>query len=72
MKLEVADDCRVQKRHGVGGDGIAKPRMKFFGYRSAADDVAPFEYRDFEPRRGQIRGADQSVVASADNHRVAR
>ena len=46
--------------------------MKFFGYRSAADDIAPFEYRDFESGRGQIRGANQSVVTSADDYGVAR
>ena len=45
--------------------------MEFLGDRRAADDRAALEHRDLEPGRGQVGGADQAVMAAADDERVA-
>jgi hypothetical protein len=71
-QFELADDFGVEQRHRVRGHGIAESRVKFFGHRGSPDDGAPFEHGDFEAGRRQIRGADQPIVASADNHHVAQ
>ena len=49
---------------------MRKPGMKLLGDRGAADDVASFENGDFQTRRRQVGGADESVVAAADDQRV--
>src|SRR5271155_4382428 len=71
-QLQVADDLRIQQRYRVGGDRIAKTRMKFLGDRRAAHHVARLEYGDFEPRRREIRGAHQPIVAAADDDGVTQ
>jgi hypothetical protein len=44
--------------------------MEFLGDRGSAHDTAPFEHGDPETRRGKISGADETVVAAADDHHV--
>ena len=50
---------------GGGGDAIARP--DFFGDRAAADQLAAFEHQHAASGSGQIRGADQAVVAGAND-----
>ena len=59
IELEVADDCRVQKRDCVGGDGIPKAGVKLLGDRRAADLRPAFEHRDFEAGHREIGGGDE-------------
>ena len=61
MKIEVADDFRVQERDRIGGDGVAKAGMEFLGDRRAADDGAALEHDDFEPRGGEIGRGDKPL-----------
>ena len=70
MKFEIADDCRVQKRDGVGGDGIAEAGMKLLGHRRAADLRPALEHGDFEAGHGEIGGGDEAVMAAADDDDV--
>ena len=44
--------------------------MEFLGDRGAADDVAALEHADRLPAGGEIRGADEAVVAAADDDDV--
>ena len=70
VKLEIADDRRVQKRDRVGGDRIAKAGVKFLGDRRAADLRPALEHRDLEAGHGEIGGGDKAVVAAADDDDV--
>ena len=69
-QIQVADDLRVEERNRVCRHGVAKAGMKFLGDGGAADDVASFENGDFQASRRQVGGADESVVAAADDQRV--
>src|SRR3954464_4515712 len=46
--------------------------MEFLGDRGSANDTAPFEHGDPETRRGKIRGADEAVVAAADDQCITQ
>ncbi len=70
MKLEVADDRRVQERDGVGGDRIAEAGMKLLGDRRPADLRAALEHRHFEAGHCEIGGGDEAVVTAADDDDV--
>ena len=70
MEVEIADDCRAQKRDRIGGDGIAEAGMEFLRRRRAADLRPALEHRDFEPGGGEIGGGDKAVVAAADDDDV--
>ncbi len=70
MKIEVADDLRVQERDGVGGDGIAEAGMEFLGDRRAADLRPALEHRDLEAGHGEIGRGDKAVVTAADDDDV--
>src|SRR4029077_13480942 len=69
-ELEVADDLGIEERDRVGGDRVAKSRVKLCGDRRAADDSAPLEHDHLEPRRREIRGAYEAVVTAADDQGV--
>src|SRR5271166_5543620 len=71
MKIEVADDFRVEKRDRVGGDGIAEAGVEFLGDRRAADNRPALKHGDFEPRGGEIGGRDKAIVTPADDDDVA-
>ena len=49
MKIEIAEDFRVEQRDGVGGDGIAEAGVKFLGDRRAADDARRSSTMTFSP-----------------------
>ena len=44
--------------------------MEFLGDRGAADDRATLEHAHRHAGRGEVRGADKTVVAAADDHHV--
>ncbi len=69
-KPQIGDDFRIEQRDRVGGDRIAKSRMKFFRDRRAADDAAPLQHHDLAPGHRQIGGADEAVVPAPDDDRV--
>ncbi len=66
-EIEVGDDLGVQQADRVRSRGVAESRMERFGYGGAADDGAAFEHPDRKSGAGQIAGADEAVVAAADN-----
>src|ERR1700681_3478726 len=70
-QLQLADDLRIKQRDRVGRHRIAESRMKFLGDRRAADHRTSLEQRDLESGRGQVRGADQAVMAAADDQGIA-
>jgi hypothetical protein len=41
--------------------------MEFLGDRGAADDLAALDDDDLQSLRGEIAGADEAVVAGADD-----
>ena len=67
---EIGDHLGMQQAHRVAGGGIAKAGEKFLRDGRAANDIAPFDQAHFQPRASQITGAHQTIVASADDHRV--
>src|SRR5690606_3849804 len=56
---------------GVAGHRVAEARVEFLRHRRAADDAAPFEHAHLQPGAGEVGGADQAVVAAADDQYVA-
>ena len=70
VKLEVADDCRVEKRNCVGGDRIAEAGVKFLGDRRPADLRPALEHRDLEAGGGEIGRGGKAVVTAADDDDV--
>ena len=44
--------------------------MEFLGDRRAADDVPALQHPHLQPGRGQVGGADQAVVAAADDQDI--
>ena len=69
-QLELADDLRAEQRHDVREDRESEAREDLLGDRRAAEDVALFEDQGLHPGPGEIRGADEAVVAAADDDRV--
>src|SRR5439155_727799 len=69
-ELELADDPRPQQRDDVAEDRKPKPREDLLGDRRAAHEVAAFEDEGLQPGTGEVRGADEAVVAAADDDRV--
>ncbi len=69
-QLELADDLGAEQRHDVREDREPEAREELLGDRRAAEDVAPLEDERLHPGAGEIRGADQAVVAAADDDRV--
>src|SRR5208283_4578186 len=72
VQVKFTDDLRIEQRHRVGRDRIAKSGMKFLGHCGAADHAAPLEHRHLEARRRQVRRAHQAVVTGADDHGIAQ
>jgi hypothetical protein len=44
--------------------------MKFVSDRGSADLGVSFKYEWLEPGSGQIKGSNQAVVATADDHDI--
>ena len=64
---EVGNDLRVKQADRVARCRIAKARMKFLGDRCAADHAAPFKHAHSEASARKIAGADEAVVAAAND-----
>ena len=69
-QLEVADDLGPEQRDDVAEDREAEAREELLGHRGAAQDVALLEDEGLHAGAGEIGGADQAVVAAADDDRV--
>src|SRR5690606_38256828 len=69
-QAQVADHPRVQQADGVAGQRVAEARVELLGHGGAADHPAPLQHPDLQPGRGQVGGADQAVVAAADDQDV--
>ena len=70
VQVEIGDDFGIEQRHRVGGDGISEAGMEFLGDGGAAQDMPAFEYRDLQAGPGEIGGADEPVMAAADDDDV--
>src|SRR5262245_31325686 len=70
VKVQVADDLRIEQAHRVGGDRVAKSRMKLFRYCRTAHDRSSFEDLDLQPGHAEIGGADEAVVAPANDDHI--
>ena len=44
--------------------------MELLGHARPADDVAAFEDTDLQPRACEIESADETIVATADDHGI--
>ena len=69
MQIHVVDHALVQQADRVAGNGVAKPGMKFLGHRGAADHAAALAHRNTHAGARQVEGADESVMAAADDDR---
>src|SRR3546814_4942996 len=69
-QLHVGDDLGLEQADGVARHRIAKARVKLFGHSRAAHHIAAFENADLETSARQIEGADEPVVAAADDYCV--
>ena len=67
---EVADDLRPQQADDVASDAEAEAGEDLLGDRGATEDVAPLEDEGPQAGPGEVRGADQAVVATADDDGV--
>ena len=67
----IVDHLGIEQRDGVRSHRVAKTRMELLGHRGAADDAAALEQRHLQPGAGQVPGADQAVMAGADDDCVA-
>src|SRR3546814_9525411 len=65
-----SDVCSSDLTNRVARDRIAETRREFLGHRGAADDVARLDDAHLQPGFREIEGADEAVVAGADNQRV--
>jgi len=69
-QFHVGDDFRLQERDRVACRAVAETGMKLFGYCCATDHAARFQYTYLHASAGEIKSADQPVVASANDQRV--
>src|SRR5947207_2853201 len=65
-EAQIANDLGIQQADRIARGGVAEPRMKLFGDGGTADDSAPLEHADREPRARKIRSASQAVVAATE------
>ena len=69
-QFQIANHFRVQQADGIAGRGIAETRMKLFRHRRPADDLAALQHAHRPAPGGQVAGADQTVVAGANDQRI--
>jgi hypothetical protein len=69
-QLQVAHDLGAKQRHHVRRHAEPEPGHDLLGDGGAAEDVAPLQHDDAQPGPGQVRGADEAVVAASDDDRV--
>ena len=70
VQLKIGDDLRLQQRHRVTGDGVAEAGMEFLCHRRAAHQAAAFQHRHAQAGARQIEGANQPVMAGADDQHI--
>ena len=72
VQAHVGDHLRIEQADRVAGHRVPKAGMEFLGHRRATDYRPGLADRYLQPRPGQIPGADQAIVATADDDRVPR
>ena len=70
IEPHVADYLRIEQADRVGGRRVAETRVEFLGDRGAADDAARLEHRHLVAAPGEIVGADEAIMAGADDENV--
>ena len=70
LQPQVADHFRIEQADGVTRHRVAEPRVEFLGHRRAAYDMSPLQYAHRHSGRSEIRRADQTVVAAAQNQDI--
>ena len=71
-QLHVGDHLGIEQADRIAGDGVAEARVELLGDRRAADDAAPLQHPHLVAGPRQIEGADEAVVAAADDEGVVR
>ena len=69
-ELEVANDQGRKQADGVGGNGIAKARDKLLRHGRAPQDAVLLQNHDALAGTRQVAGADETVMAAADDRNV--
>ncbi len=70
-EVHVGDDLGIEQGDGVAGHRISEAGMEFLRHRRAADHAATLQYGDLQAGAGQIPGADEAIVAPADDNHVS-
>ncbi len=70
LEIEIPDDLGPEQAVDVGGRGHLEAGPQLLGDAGAAQHFAALEYQHFDPGPGEVRGGDQTVVATADNDEV--
>jgi hypothetical protein len=71
-QVQLADDLRAEQADDVRGDREAEAREDLLGDRGPAEQLALLEDEGAQAGPREVRGADQPVVAAANDHRVVR
>ena len=69
-QAHILDHLGLQQADGVARDGIAETGVEFLGHRRAAYDIASLDDAYLHSGAGKIKGADKSVVASANDYSI--
>ena len=69
-EVQVARDLRVEQADRVARRRVAEARVELLGDRGAAHDGPALDDAHRKPGGGQVRGADEPVVAAAEDDRV--
>ncbi len=69
-KPQLADHLRTEQAHRVAGGRVSESRVEFLGDRGAAEHRAALEHTDLQAGTGEVRGADEAVVAAANDQRI--
>ena len=69
-EAHVGDHLGLEQADRITRDRVAEPRREFLGHGGAADDVARLDDAHLEPCAREVKGADEAVVAGADDQRV--
>ena len=70
VQAQIADDRRMQQADRVGGGRIPESWSKLLGNCRATDYMPAFENSDFQSAGGQVAGANQAIVAAANNQSI--
>ncbi len=67
LELQLPDDPGFHEADDVRGRGDPVAGPRFLGGGGPAQDVAPLQHEDVDPRAGEVRGAREAVVTAADH-----